>query len=73
MGKTEERSSDCMVGRGGTREGRLWWAREHVSIVRSSLELVPTQFLHTLPNGTITFAPRQDRMSEMEDGLFLLV
>ena len=62
-----------MVGRGGTREGRLWWAGEHVSVVRSSLEFAQTQFLHTLPSGTITFAPRQDRMSEMEDGLFLLV
>lgn len=61
-----------MVGRGGTREGRLWWTGEYVSIVHNSLELAQTQFLHTLPSSTITLTLRQDRMSEMEDGLFLL-
>lgn len=62
-----------MVGRGGTREGRLWWTGECVSsVVHSSLELAQTQFLHTLPSSTITLTLRQDRMSEMEDGLFLL-
>lgn len=61
-----------MVGRGGTREGRLWWIGEYVSVVHSSLELAQTQFLHTLPSSTITLTLRQDRMSEMEDGLFLL-
>lgn len=74
VGKTEGWSSNRMLGRGGTREGRLWWAGEHSAQCAAAWSLRRlSQFLHTLPSGTITLALRKDRMSEVEDGLFRLL